>query len=338
MSDWKNFDPDQAATEASGIFNLTCSEEEAQVIVVPVPWEATTSYGNGASKGPKAVYEASKQQDLCQLGGLEGLWRQGIYMRPIDSGVETLNAVTKPLAQKVIKGEGLAEDLEAVNEASAFVNAFVAEQTASIYKAGKLPVILGGDHSVPYGAFVATGEHHGNFGILHIDAHADLREAFMGFKYSHASIMNNALSVRNLIKLVQVGIRDFGYAEVELSQNDPRIATYFDEDVKRDLLLGRSWRAVVDQVVYNLPKKVWLSFDIDGLDPSLCPNTGTPVPGGLSFEQAAYLIERVVASRRVIVGCDLNEVAPGEDEWDANVGMRMLYKMINNMLASQEWA
>jgi agmatinase len=98
---------------------------------------------------------------------------------------------------------------------------------------------------------------------------------------------------------------------------------------------GVTWKMICDDIVASLPMQVYLSFDIDGLDPKLCPNTGTPVPGGLELEQAVYLIRRVADSGRKIIGCDLNEVVPGLDDWDANVGARLLYKMCNLMGKSQ---
>lgn len=334
MSDFKNFNPDMAATEDSGIFNLPCTEDEAKVIVIPVPWEATTSYGSGASDGPEAVYEASKQQDLYQ-DDLKDVWKAGIFMRHVDENIRSMNTLAKEEAQSIINGNG--GSLDFVNKRSEEVNELVEKQVSSVYEAGKIPVVLGGDHSVPYGAFVATAKRHGNFGILHFDAHADLRNAFMGFQYSHASIMNNALKIKELQKLVQVGIRDYGYEEADIIKKEERITTYFDRELKNWVANGAPWRDKCWEIVDNLPEKVWISFDIDGLDPTLCPNTGTPVVGGLSFHQADALIKTVALSGRTIVGCDLNEVAPdpeGKSEWDANVGMRLLYRMIGWTLNS----
>jgi len=138
-------------------------------------------------------------------------------------------------------------------------------------------------------------------------------------------------------RLVQVGIRDLGEAEAELIETrDDQIATFYDADLAEEKLDGTPWNRLVDRVVAKLPEQVYLSFDIDGLDPTLCPHTGTPVPGGLSFQEAVALIAGVVRSGRRIVGMDLMEVAPGPggDEWDGNVGARLLYKMIGQALKS----
>jgi agmatinase len=338
MSKLDTFVPDNQSNPDAGVYGIPCTEEEAKAIIIPIPWEATTSYGNGAGEGPAAIYDASMQQDLYQLD-LKDVWRQGIYMREADPVIETENTKYKAIAQSIIKGEcgDRESSVASVNAASERINKLVEEQVTDVYNKGKLPVVLGGDHSVPYGAFVATGKHHGDFGILHFDAHADLRKAYMGFKYSHASIMNNALEIPQLLKLVQVGIRDFGYGEMEIIDNDDRLYTYFDKELKSWLNDGVTWNKIAQSIVEALPSKVWISFDIDGLDPALCPNTGTPVVGGLSFDQADTLIKLLAKSGKTIVGCDLNEVAPdpeGRNDWDANVGMRLLYRMIGWTLHS----
>ncbi|MBA4077191.1 MAG: agmatinase, partial [Cyanobacteria bacterium PR.023] len=172
---------------------------------------------------------------------------------------------------------------------------------------------------------------HDSFGILHIDAHADLRDAYEGFTYSHASIMFNAIKEPTLTKLVQVGIRDYCEMESDLvASSDGRIVSFYDRDIKTKMFEGMSWMHICQEIVSQLPDEVYVSFDIDGLDPKLCPNTGTPVPGGLEYEQALYLVRMVAESGRVIIGFDVNEVAPGdEDEWDANVGARLLYRLAN---------
>jgi agmatinase len=195
--------------------------------------------------------------------------------------------------------------------------------------------LVGGDHSTPLGFMEALAEKHSEFGILQIDAHCDLRKAYEGFEFSHASIMYNALKLRQVKKLVQVGIRDWCEEENNyIRSSKGRVVTFFDHAMKRSLYEGTSWKSLCDKIVSQLPKNVYVSFDIDGLDPKLCPSTGTPVPGGLEFEQAVYLIEQVVRKGKKIIGFDLNEVAPGADEWNGNVGARMLYKMCNLAAAS----
>jgi agmatinase len=215
-----------------------------------------------------------------------------------------------------------------VDKAARELNAHVKKTTGNFLNKNKTVGLIGGDHSTPLGFMQALSEQHSSFGILQIDAHADLRKAYEGFEFSHASIMYNALKINAVSKLIQVGIRDYCEEEVDVIKNNPaRIATYFDRDIKRRMFEGDTWKKICDEIVNQLPDKVYLSFDIDGLDPKLCPNTGTPVAGGFEVEQTLYLIERVVESGKTIIGFDLNEVSPGKDEWDANVGARLLYRM-----------
>jgi len=202
----------------------------------------------------------------------------------------------------------------------------------------KIVGLVGGDHSTPFGLIRAVAEAHPGLGILHLDAHADLRVAYEGFSDSHASIMYNvAERLPQVARIVQVGIRDFGEAEHDyVHASHGRIAQHHDLTLAHARAHGATWTHLCDAIVAALPHEVYLSFDIDGLDPALCPHTGTPVPGGLSFNEVCVLLRAVVDAGRVIVGFDLNEVAPGPegDEWDANVGARLLYKMIGWALRS----
>jgi agmatinase len=114
------------------------------------------------------------------------------------------------------------------------------------------------------------------------------------------------------------------------------VAIFYDSFLKEGMNDGKSWKKQCKKIVAQLPQKVYISFDIDGLDPKLCPGTGTPVPGGLEFDQAVYLLKALVRSGREIIGFDLVEVAPGESEWNGNVGARLLYKLCNWMAVSQK--
>jgi agmatinase len=196
--------------------------------------------------------------------------------------------------------------------------------------------LVGGDHSTPLGLFRAQAARHKRFGILHIDAHMDLRIAYEGFTFSHASIMYNALPLKELTTLVQVGIRDFCQQEndVMVAQKG-RVKVVRSADIRRQQFDGVTWRDQCDAIIAALPEAVHISFDIDGLDPTLCPHTGTPVPGGLAFEEATYLLSRLAASGKRIIGFDLVEVSPGkESDWDANVGARLLWHLCGVMARS----
>jgi agmatinase len=194
--------------------------------------------------------------------------------------------------------------------------------------------LIGGDHSTPYGFIQALAERYDSFGILQIDAHCDLRNAYEGFTFSHASVMFNAIQIKNVSHLVQVGIRDFCEEELQVINQNKKITTFFDANLKKENYEGQNWKKQCDAIIKALPNKVYISFDIDGLDPKLCPNTGTPVPGGLEFEHAVYLFTQLQMKGKKIIGFDLNEVAPGKDEWDANVGARMLFKLCHLLIKS----
>lgn len=346
MTDAENtFDPNAAAAADAGVFGLPIDPDRARVWLVPVPFEVTTSYGGGTSKGPAAIFEASKQVDLFDLDNGKP-YEAGIHFAEPDREVVRANREGKKLAQAIIAKGGairgnkrLEAALARVNELSESMNERVYDQTARAMESGRLVGVVGGDHSTPFGAIRAVAERHPGVGILHVDAHADLREAYEGFTWSHASIMHNvATRIPDVAKIVQVGIRDFCEAEFEfIRASAGRITTHFDRDVQLALFRGEPFAKVASRIVSGLPPLVYVSFDIDGLEPTLCPHTGTPVAGGLSFAQAVHLLDEVVRSGRRIVGFDLNEVAPGPrgDEWDANVGARLLYKVIGFALRSE---
>ena len=335
------FDPDAAATGASGIYGLPFSPDDARVVVVPVPFEATTSYGGGTSGGPAAVLEASKQVDLFDRDTGRP-YAAGIAMLDFPKKIERWNREAKTIAAPVIRRGGAVDKktrtaAAKVNAISEKMNEWVYTTTRSLLDDNKMPVILGGDHSVPFGAMRAYAERYPGMGILHLDAHADLRDAYEGFTWSHASIFHNVITkLPKVSRLVQVGVRDLGQAESRMiEQSSGRIVTFFDPDLAAAKEEGTAWARIADNIVAQLPKDVYLSWDIDGLDPTLCPGTGTPVPGGLSWNEAIGLLRAIKRAKKRIVGLDLCEVSPGETEWDANVGARLLYKMIGFALLTQ---
>ncbi len=330
------FDPSQPGAAQGQLFGLPFSADQSEIVVVPAPWEATVSYGSGASDGPEAVLEASYQVDLHHQK-FPDLWKLGIHYDNENAAKwKSDSDRAKELAQNVIEalesGKNLADfpelesDLAAVNQASEQFNQEVENRCAHWLGQNKLVGFLGGDHATPYGYYKALAAKFGSFGILHLDAHMDLRIAYEGFTYSHASIMYNTLQLPEVEKLVQVGIRDFCEQEVSVARKH-QVVVFTDTDMKEAAFAGTTWREQCDQIIAELPQRVVISFDIDGMYPWYCPNTGTPVPGGFSFEQAAYLLSEVVHSGRELIGFDLVEVAPGDDDWDGNVGARMLFNM-----------
>jgi agmatinase len=341
-----SFDPNAAALSDSGIFGLPHVESDARVVLLPVPWEVTTSYGGGAADGPGAILRASRQVDLFDLD-VEKPYVHGIYMLPEAEEIVAANGRGKVLASRVIAAGGAGQDpslraaLDRVNDLSTQLNGRVEREAARLLDAGKILGVVGGDHSVPFGALSAVAARRSDFGILHFDAHADLRRAYEGFEHSHASIMFNVLeNIPEVKKLVSVGIRDLCEEEMVYAEAmGARVRMFTGRELARRRHEGETFARSVDAIVEELPEQVWVSFDIDGLDPRFCPHTGTPVPGGLDTDEVVAILRTLARSGRRIVGFDLNEVAPNprdpEDEWDGNVGARVLYKLIAFTLASQ---
>ena len=338
----RSFDPNSPGDPNAQVYGLPFTCEEADIVLVPVPWEVTTSYGGGTSRGPEAIREASLQVDLFHPE-FPKLWKRGIAMDEMPKALRQQSDALKKLAALVIDAQTghaspkklakAAEAMVLINEECAVMNDWVEQRCAYWLKQGKLVGLVGGDHSTPLGLFRAQARRHKKFGILHIDAHLDLRIAYEGFLYSHASIMHNALRIPQLERIVSLGIRDFCQQENEvfLAAKD-RVRIVRSADMRALQYAGATWKDQCEAIIDALPEKVHISFDIDGLDPTLCPNTGTPVPGGLQFEEATDLLSRL-AARRTIIGFDLVEVSPGKDEWDANVGARLLWHLCGVLAA-----
>ncbi len=344
MSD---FDPNGKAVADDGIFGLPFKEVDAQVVYLPIPWEVTTSYRTGTAKGPKAILNASPQIDFYDLE-YQKAYKVGLFMAHESAFIHEANKRGRKLAEKIINADeseikisgSLQKKLQEVNKLSSEINQLVYDWSKDLLNKGKSPIVVGGDHSTPLGAIKAYAEKYPQMGVLHIDAHSDTRQAYMGFEYSHASIMYNVMAeIPAVSKLVQMGIRDFCEEEFEFNRQHEKIETFFDYHIQKRKLQGESFDSIASEIIEKLPNEVYISFDIDGLDPRFCPHTGTAVPGGLDFNEILLVFQKIVASGRTIVGFDLVEVAPSFnkwDEWDANVGMRMLYKMTGAMLASQK--
>ncbi|MEO9850583.1 MAG: agmatinase family protein [Reichenbachiella sp.] len=334
MSIASNYDPNAVGVKGS-IFGLPFDEEESKVVILPVPWDATVSYSAGTADGPQAILDASAQLDL-EVVGKKAPWKRGIWMAPIDQGLRAksnhLRKDVESYIEKLEQGKEHPDSnqiIDQVNASTSELKNRIEALVQSYIKIGKTIGLLGGDHSCPLGYLEALAQRHDDFGILQIDAHMDLREAYEGFEHSHASIMYNALKISSISKLIQVGIRDFSEAEVVFASTDERIEVFYDQDLKQQQYMGIPWKTLCDQMISALPQKVYISFDIDGLNPHLCPGTGTPVPGGLEYNEAIYLINQIKDSGRQIIGFDLCEVAPqtNDKEWNANVGARVLYAL-----------
>lgn len=347
MTDLSTFDPNSVGNLNNNIFGLPFDEEESKLVIVPVPWEVTVSYGSGTARSPEHIFNSSKQVDLFDAYNPMG-WRNGYHMLEIDKKILSKSDYLRKEAELYIdfisKGDlvgsnkFMSKSLKDINEGGALLNEKVYETTKRLLDQNKLVGLLGGDHSTPLGFYKALAEKYGTFGILQIDAHCDLRKAYEGFIWSHASVMYNALhQIPQIERLVQVGVRD--YCEEEwnyICNSNYKVITYFGEQIRQRLYEGQNWAYIAETIVNHLPEYVYFSFDIDGLDEKLCPNTGTPVPGGLECEQVIYLFRKVLESGRKLIGFDLVEVGIGETatDWDSNVASRILWKMCNMLMKS----
>lgn len=325
------------ATDSVGLkngnyFGLGWEVQESEIVILPAPWDVTTSYQDGTSRGPKAILDASSQIDYFSPYRSKA-WETRIGTLKAPAHWLSLNGDLRSMAKQIIaaleSGQNAPEALLAkVNQASATFHQELYAQALAQLKAGKKLVTLGGDHSVSYGPILAHGEIHGAFSVLHFDAHADLRVAYEGFEHSHASIMDHVVQMPFVKSLVQVGLRDVSPEEMARTEQDPKIHAFFDWDLHRSRAKGINWKAQCAEIIQHLGEKVYVSFDVDGLDPKFCPSTGTPVPGGLELADVFFLLEELERSGRKIIGADLVEVAPSpQGEWDANVGARILFQL-----------
>ncbi|MBQ3187546.1 MAG: agmatinase family protein [Alistipes sp.] len=339
------FDPNGVGVDNGNYFSMPFQPEEAALVLLSAPWDVTVSYGAGTAYAPDAIIGASTQLDFYDAIAPEA-WRQGIATAPVDYSILELSQKLRVDARRVIEhleGGGSTTDdyvirkIRRVNEGSFELNRNIREQAEQWLEAGKLVGLVGGDHSTPYGLIRALGKYHNRFAILHIDAHCDLRPRYEGFEFSHASIMYNVLhDVQQVERIVQVGIRDFSQEEKNLAEKSGRVIQFDDQRLLEAEYSGRTWDEECREIIATLPEKVYVSFDIDGLDLCYCPHTGTPVPGGLRFNQAVRLLQLLGAERRII-GFDVVEVCPHEsDHIDASVGARILWKLCGQTLRSNQ--
>lgn len=340
----KEYNPNGVGVNSGSYFGSPFSTDQAALVLISAPWDVTVSYGAGAVNAPDAIIEASVQLDLYDPMAHDQ-WRRGIATADIDCELEELSKRLRGDAERVIahleEGGEVTDDvvvrkLKRVNAGCRAMCNNIYAQTKAWLDAGKIVGLVGGDHSTPYGAISAVAERYASIGVLHIDAHCDLRDSYEGFEFSHASIMFNILrDVSNVEKIVEVGVRDYCDDEAKIAAESSRVEMFNDYMLSCAAFEGVTWQEQCRRIVATLPQNVYVSFDIDGLSMDNCPHTGTPVVGGLSFNQAAYLIDAVVCSGRRIVGFDLVEVVPDATERvDAIVGARVLYKLCGLTLKS----
>lgn len=272
----------------------------ARAVVIPFGLEASVSYGGGTAAGPAAILAASQQLELYD----EELGRE-VYL---DYGVAALKepAIARPIAKALDQLDGLVE---------------------SVLADGKFPFVLGGEHSLTAGAVRPLARRHSDLVVLQFDAHADLRDGYLGEHFSHAAAMRRVLELGPGVSVVSVGIRAISKGEVEFYEaNRDRIAIHWAKDQAH-------WD--VEEIVRPLiGRPVYVTFDIDALDAAVMPATGTPTPGGLGYGQSLAILKRACAAAGRIVGADLVEFAPiqGFQAYDFTAAA-LAYKMLSYALA-----
>jgi agmatinase len=261
----------------------------SRAVVLPVPYDFTTTYQGGTRQGPAAIIAASRNMELWD-DELGAVYRSGIHTLP---------------------------EVEAAAEGPAAMVDRVERATAWILDQGKLPAMLGGEHSITAGAVRALARRHRGLSVLQIDAHADMRDSYLGTPHSHACIMRR---VREMVPATSVGIRSLGEDEAEYLDAHPQPIW----SVRTFRALQGRW----DPVLATLSDDVYVTFDLDGLDPAILPATGTPEPGGLDWYEAVDLLA-AVARRSRIVGFDVVELAPlaGQAASDFTAA-RLTYRLI----------
>lgn len=332
-----DFNPNFNGIEANGLFGLPFEEQDATLVLIPVPWEVTVSFKAGTANTPTHILEASQQIDLYHSRYTQA-WRKGIYMLPENPSTSEKNKRLRPKAVEVISALEEGKEVRNAHYQNLYttINDGCTEMVEEVYRmaqkllhSGKKVGLLGGDHSTPLGILKAMSQKYDAFGILQIDAHLDLRIAYEGFTYSHASIMHHALEMPQVKKLVSVGIRDFCDDEAQrVKDSSERITVFEDEALRFQQFEGVKFATQAAAIINQLPDKVYVTVDIDGLSPDLCPQTGTPVPGGLSFQELKYLLWMLKKSGKEIIGFDLCESSgTSADDINANTAMRILYEL-----------
>lgn len=270
-------------------FNFLGLDEQnyatAKVVIFPVPYSSTTCWKTGTNEGPRALIEASRHMELYDIESKKDASKEGIFTLPFLAPSKNSPA-------------------EVVDQ--------IKEVVFKILSDKKFPLVLGGEHSISLGAVQAFKEKFGDFSVLQIDAHSDLRDEFEGTKFHHACVMKR---IKDLgVSVTQVGIRSSS------------------EDEKRGENIFFAPNVPIDKIIATLKEKVYLTFDLDGLDPSIMPSTGTPEPGGLAWYETLNLIKEI-SKQRKIIGADVVELDPIPGLLAPDfLAAKLVYKIINYII------
>lgn len=341
---------DHLDPDTGDYFGVPCRPEQAQLVLESVPWDVTAPAGALSSYAPDAIIEASERMDPYDPISPDE-WKSGFATADVDYTLQErsqqLRSDVDKLRSYAVSGGGimgpLADDYYSrrqrrVEEGCRDMVAAVRRETGGWLRQGKVVGLVGGDHSTPQGLIEALAECEEGFGILHMDARCRLKARCEGFEYSCESLMYNVLNdVPGVRRVVQVAQRDFSATEHRVARESERIVLYDTDRIASMRFGGASWRDVCNAIVAELPQTVYVDFDISALSIENCPHSPYAAPGGLRFDEALYMVNRVVESGRRIVGFDVVGVVPKvEDCVDAEVAARMLYRLCGMALRSQK--
>jgi agmatinase len=266
----------------------------SKIVLIPVPYDGTSTWQKGADKGPQAFLDASENMELYDIETDSEVYREGVYLA---------DAITENSSPEAM--------VEAVHQ-----------ETKKYINRNKFVTIFGGEHSVSIGTIRAFNECFNNISVLHIDAHADLRKEYEGSSCNHACAVYEANENTNL---VQVGIRSMDVSEKRVMNLDKVFFAH-------DMAVNEYW---MDDVLDQLTGNVFITFDLDALDPSIMPSTGTPEPGGLLYYETLEFLKKVFKERNV-VGFDMVELCPNSKEKSSDfLAAKLYYKMLSYKFSSK---
>jgi len=270
-----------------GLLKEHSNYKDANIVILPVPFDKTSTWIKGADKGPQAIIEASKNMELYDIETNSEVYKKGIFTEK-----EIIARDSREMIKKTYgKVKSLLEDK-------------------------KFVVVLGGEHSVSFGAIKAYSDFFKSFSVLHLDAHSDMRDSYEGSKYSHACVMSRVKEITE--EIISVGIRSMDSSELK---NINRRKTFYASEIYQ----SKNW---INKMVRQLSRDVYISIDLDVFDPSIMPSTGTPEPGGLDWYQVINLLENVSRNRN-IVGFDVVELCPSQDKAPDFLAAKLIYKLLS---------
>lgn len=279
----------------AGIPDQYAAMDKSKVVLLPVAYDGTSTWGKGADKGPEAFLEASENMELYDIETDSEVYKEGIY---------------------------LADTMEGFNSPEAMVTA-VHDKVKELVKRNKLVTMFGGEHSVSIGAIRAFSEYYQDLTVVQIDAHADLRKEYEGTKYNHACALYEANETTNLI---QVGIRSMDHAET-------LVMDYNKVFFAHEMVTDDFW---MDNAIELMTDNVYITFDLDAFDPSICPSTGTPEPGGLLWYETLEFLSKIFESKNV-VGFDIVELCPNKIDRSSDfLAAKLYYKMLSYKFRKDE--